>query len=140
MCAIEMNTTLRKLLLLISCTFVFVRAEAQYNRMPLEDMVNAIKSNRVSDMTKYFDNFVPVTINNNQTIYSRNQAEVVLRDFFDKNTPRDFNTQYNGSPDNTSKFLIGYFDATNCSKFNVYILIRLKDGNYIVQDFKLNKE
>jgi len=127
-------------MLLITCTFVFFTAEAQYNRTPLEDMVNAIKNNRVTDMAKYFDNFVPVTINNNQAIYSHNQAEVVLRDFFDKNVPKDFNTQDNGSPDNTSKFLIGSFDALNGSKFNVYILMKMKDGNYILQDLKLNKE
>jgi uncharacterized protein DUF4783 len=140
MCAIEMNHTFKKLVFLVTCTFVFFGAQAQYNRTPIEDMSNAIKNNRVADIAKYFDNFVPVTINNNQAIYSRNQAEVVLRDFFDKNTPKDFNTQDNGSPDNTSKFLIGNFNATNGSKFNVYILIKMKDGNYILQDIKLNKE
>ena len=120
--------------------FVFFASQAQYNRTPIEDMSNAIKNNRVADIAKYFDNFVPVTINNNQAIYSRNQAEVVLRDFFDKNTPKNFNIQDNGSPDNTSKFLIGNFDATNGGKFNVYILIKMKDGNYILQEIKLNKE
>lgn len=91
------------------------------------------------DMEKYFDNFVPITLNGNQAIYSRNQAEVVLRDFFDKNTPRDFNAMENGAPDNNSKFMIGTFDSQN-AKFNVYILMKLKDGNYIIQDLRLNKE
>lgn len=140
MCAIEMKPTLKKLLLLTTCTFVLFTARAQYNANPLEDMVNAIKNNRVADMMKYFDNFVPVTINNVQAIYSRNQAEVVLKDFFDKNTPKGFNTMENGAPDNTSKFLIGNFDAVSGSKFSVYVLMKLKDGSYIVQDLKVNKE
>ncbi len=134
-----MNNTLKKLLLSISCTLLFFTGQAQNSRSPLEDMVNAIKNDRVLDMVKYFDNFVPITLNNNQAIYSRNQAEVVLHDFFEKNTPRDFNTMENGSPDNNSKFMIGTFDSQN-AKFNVYVLMKMKDGNYIIQDLRINKE
>ena len=142
MCAIEMNTTFKKLILSIFCVLVYGASQAQYasNRTPLEDMVNAIKNDRVADMSKFFDNFVPITINNAQSIYSRNQAEVVLKDFFDKNIPKQFDVMDNGSPDNASKFIIGNLTATNGIKYNVYILIKLKDGNYVLQDFRLNKE
>ena len=112
----------------------------QSTRTPLEDMVNAIRNDRVADMVKYFDNFVPLTINNNQSIYSHNQAEVILKDFFDKNATREFTVMDNGSPDNYSKFIIGSLTAINGIKFNVYILMRLKDGNYMLQDLRLNKE
>jgi hypothetical protein len=140
MCAIEMKHYLKKLLLSVSCLLVFSASQAQGTRTPLEDMVNAIRNDRVGDMTKYFDNFVPLTINNAQSIYSRNQAEVVLKDFFDKNIPKDFQVLDNGSPDYASKFIIGNLMAANNIKYNVYILIKLKDGNYVLQDFRLNKE
>lgn len=142
MCAIGMINTYKKLLLLGYCMFVFLGAHAQStgNGTPLEDMVNAVKNDRVTDIFKYFDNFVPLTINNAQSMYSRNQAEVVLKDFFDKNIPKEFDVTDNGSPDNTSKFIIGNLTATNAIKYNVYILIKLKDGNYIVQDLRFNKE
>ena len=103
-------------------------------------MANAIKSARVSDMVKYFDNFVPITINNSQTVYSHNQAEVVLRDFFEKNVPRDFTVMDNGSPDRTSKFLIGTLTDAKSVKYSVYILMKFKDGNYILQELRMNKE
>ena len=103
-------------------------------------MANAIKSNRVSDIVKYFDNFVPITINNNQAVYSHNQAEVVLRDFFDKNIPKDFTVMDNGSPDKYSKFMIGTLTDMKSIKYSVYILMKYKDGNYILQEIRLNKE
>lgn len=134
-----MKQTLKKLILLVNFTLGVFIAEAQNNRSPLEDMVNAIRNNRVTDMVKYFDNIVPITINNNQAIYSHNQAEVVLRDFFDKNNPKDFVVMDNGSPNNTSKFLIGSF-ATPQGKYNVYILLKMKDSNYLLQEIRLNKE
>jgi hypothetical protein len=142
MCAIGMINTYKKLLLLCFCMFVFlgVRAQSSGNGTPLEDMVNAIKNDRITETFKYFDNFVPLTINNAQSMYSKNQAEVVLKDFFDKNIPRQFDVTDNGSPDNASKFIIGNLTANNGIKYNVYILMKMKDGNYILQDFRLNKE
>jgi hypothetical protein len=139
MCAIEMRRYLKKLLLSVSCILVFFTGHAQSGRTPIEDMVNAIKNNRVADMEKYFDTFVPITINNSQTLYSHNQAEVVLKDFFDKNNPRDFTVMDNGSPDNTSKFVIGSFNTPQGAKYNVYILMRLK-GSFVLQDIRFNKE
>ncbi len=106
----------------------------------MEDMVNAIKNNRVEDMVKYFDNIVPITINNTQSIYSKNQAEVVLKDFFEKNIPKDFLVMDNGSPNNSSKFIIGSLVTPSGTKYNVYILMKLKNSDYMLQEIKMNKE
>ncbi len=127
---------------LLSITFILLlfTAKGQSSRSPMEDMVNAIRTDRVVDMVKYFDNFVPITINNNQQIYSHNQAQVVLQDFFDKNSARDFVIMDNGSPDNTSKFLIGSFTEPNGTKYSVYILMKTKAGDYMLQELRLNKE
>lgn len=131
---------MKNFILLVTCTFFLLTGYAQSNRSPMEDVVNAIKNNRIEDMSKYFDNIVPVTINNTQTIYSRNQAEVVLKDFFDKNLPKDFLIMDNGSPNTTSKFIIGTLLTPAGAKYNVYILMKQKDSNYYLQDIRLNKE
>lgn len=133
-----MNLNFKKFILLVSCTLVFFTVQAQVSASPLEDVVNAIRNNRVTDLARYFDNFVPITINNKQEVYSHNQAEVVLKDFFDKHNPRDFTVMDNGSPDNTSKFVIGSFTSSGV-KYNVYILMKLK-GSFLLQDIRFNKE
>ncbi len=139
MCVSVMNNFIKKIALLVNFTLVFFTVQAQNNGSPLEDMVNALKNDRVAEMDKYFDSFVPITINNVQAIYSHNQANIVLKDFFEKNNPKDFTVMENGAPDNSSKFLIGYFTTPAGAKYNVYILMRLK-GSFYIQDFKLNKE
>lgn len=132
---------MKKLALLVySFTFFFFTVQAQVSRPPMEDVVNAIKNNRIEDLSKYFDNIVPITINNSQTIYSRNQAEVVLKDFFEKNIPKDFLILDNGSPNNSSKFIIGNLLTPSGVKYNVYILMKLKDSNYLLQEIRLNKD
>ena len=131
---------MKKLLLLANFILILFTAQAQTNRPPMEDMVNAIKNNRVEDMVKYFDNIVPITINNTQSIYSRNQAEAVLKDFFEKNIPKDFQIMDNGSPNNSSKFIIGNLSTPSGVRYSVYILLKLKDSNYLLQEIKMNKE
>ncbi len=131
---------MKNFILLVSCTFLFFTIQAQTARPPMEDVVNAIKNNHIDDMSKYFDNIVPITINNTQTIYSRNQATVVLTDFFDKNIPKDFLVMDNGSPNNTSKFIIGSLITPSGTKYNVYILMKQKDNSYLLQEIRLNKE
>ena len=58
MCGIEMKNYVKKLLLLVSCTLMLFTVRAQTGATPIEDMVNAMKTNRVADMAKYFDTFV----------------------------------------------------------------------------------
>ncbi len=139
LCGSVMNKLIKNFVLLVNFTLFVFTVHAQNNASPLEDMVNALRNDRVTDMVKYFDSFVPITINNKQSIYSHNQAEIVLKDFFEKNNPKNFTVMENGSPDNSSKFVIGYFTTPAGVRYNVYILMRLK-GNFILQEMKLNKE
>ncbi|GAA4465052.1 hypothetical protein GCM10023093_16560 [Nemorincola caseinilytica] len=106
----------------------------------MEDVVNAIKTNRIEDLSRYFDNIVPITINNNQTIYSRNQAEVVLKDFFDRNVPKDLLIMDNGSPNASTKFIIGTLLTPSGVKYNIYILMKQKNMDFYLQEIRLNKE
>jgi hypothetical protein len=46
----------------------------------------------------------------------------------------------NGSPNNTSKFIIGSLITPSGSKYNVYILMKLKDATYYLQEIRMNKE
>ena len=133
---------MKKIILSITFTLLLftVYAQNNSNHSPMEDMVNAIKNDRVADMVKYFDIFVAITINNNQQVYSHNQAQLVLQDFFDKNNSKDFQIMDNGAPDNTSKFLIGSFTEPNGTKYTVFILMKLKNGDYILQELRLNKD
>lgn len=134
---IHMNNIFRKIFLTFAFLSLFVAAKAQSQ---LEDIVNGIRSDRVSDIAKYFDNIVPITINNVQNTYSRTQAEMVLKDFFNKNTPKDLIIMNSGSPNNTSKFAIGDLTTSN-GKYSIYFLLKQKDNSeYLLQEIRINKE
>ena len=136
-----MNNFYKKIVLLVSCTFLFSCVQAQSSRTSLDDMVNAIKLNRIQDVQKYMESFVTISINNAQSMYSRNQAQVVLHDFFDKNDAKDMMVMDSGAPNTSSAFVIGgYSSPSSGIKYTVYVLMRTRDGRYVLQEIRINKE
>ncbi len=133
-----MNNLLKRFILFTCSIFILSTAFAQANKQ-MDDVINAVRYNRIGEVGKYLDNFVPITINNKQSNYSQNQAQLVLNDFFSKNPPRDFSVMNSGMPNNTSKFTIADFNTPN-GKYNIYILMRQKDNSYVIKEIRINKE
>lgn len=104
----------------------------------LEDVVNNIRSGNVPAMTKYFDKIVAITMNNNQATYSGAQAEMVLKDFYNKNTIKDFTVVQSGSSSGTSKFVIGKL-TTSGGLYQVYVVMKMKDDKYMLQEIRFEK-
>ena len=53
----------------------------------IDDIASCIKGGNTKELSKYFSSTVSMTLLNDEGIYSRVQAEIILRDFFGKNTP-----------------------------------------------------
>ena len=132
-----MKSMYKRILLTITCFFLWAHANAQLS--PAEDVGNGIRIGKVSTISRYFETIVSLTINSNQTGYSKAQAEIVLTDFFNKNTPTEFLLVNSGSTNDNSHFAIGKLTTSN-GKYNVYLLFRIKDGVYTLQELRLNKE
>lgn len=108
---------------------------------PMENIVNDVRQNKIDDLARYFDNIVPITINNVQSTYSRTQAGLVLKDFFAKNVPLELTVISSGSPNATSKFAISDLTTENGVKYTLYILLKLKDNtDYYLQEIRINKK
>ena len=132
-----MRSIYKRILLTITCFLFLSTTYAQLT--PIEEVGNAIRNSKVADISKYFETIVSLTINSNQTGYSKAQAEVVLKDFFNKNAPSEFILINSGSTNDNSRFAIGKLNTTN-GRFSVYLLFRIKDGIYTLQELRLNKE
>ena len=134
-----MKNLLRNFIVLIFGMLLMQIANAQVGKSPLDDVLDAIKNNRIQEIRRYLDNFVPITINNSQSNYSHNQAQLVLSDFFNKNPAKEFMIMNTGASTNTTKFAIADFNTPN-GRYNIYILMRQKDNSYVVKEIRLNKE
>lgn len=135
-----MNKIFTILVLLISSFLVQAPALAQQNRSPVEEVVYALRNNRLQEVTRNFDNFVPISINNNASNYSRNQAEVVFNNFFEKNPIRELSVMDMGAPSASAQSMIATFSTTNGGRYTLYISIKLKDNGYTIKELRISKE
>jgi hypothetical protein len=121
------------LTLLFSFSIVLVKAQT------LEDVVNYIRNGDIGSMAKSFDDIVTITLNSNQSAYSKTQAEMVLKDFFGKNVVKEFVVMQNGTaPNNNSRYAIGNL-TTSTGTFQLYILLKLKDNAFVLHEIRFEK-
>jgi hypothetical protein len=124
--------------IILTIGFVFLFAGGVSAQSALQDVSDGVRTGNVDAISAYFDNMVPLTINNNQGAYSKQQAEMVLKDFFSRNTPKEFMVANSGSS-NGAKFVIGDMTTTAGLKYSVYILLKEKEHVYYLQELRLNK-
>lgn len=124
----------RTILTILLSTFLLVSAKAQV----LEDVANNIRSANVPGLTKYFDKIVAITMNNNQATYSSAQAEMVLKDFYNKNVVKDFVIVQSGASGSTSKYVIGKL-TTSGGTYQLYIVLKMKDEKYMLHEMRFEK-
>ncbi|WP_343847998.1 DUF4783 domain-containing protein [Algoriphagus jejuensis] len=85
-------------------------------------VISALESGSSSDLARFFDSSISMNINGQQGEYSKNQAEIVLRDFFKKNPSLGFSIVFqNENPGSLSTYIGEY--SSNPGKFQVFIKV-----------------
>jgi len=99
----------------------------------------ALKAGDASGISRYFGPSVDITINSSTSTYSRTQGELVLRDFFAKNTVHAFNVQHSSnSSGRPATFTIGYLN-TNNGRYKVYMWLKPRDRGYVLKEIRFEK-
>jgi hypothetical protein len=123
------------LLLSLTCTFTVSGFADVFT-----DIANAIRSGEAKAITNFCGNTVNLTILNQEDVYSRAQAEQVLKSFFAKNTPRSFTIVHKGGSKEGSKYAIGSMVSSQGLKFRVYLLFKQTAGGETLQEIRFEKE
>jgi hypothetical protein len=103
----------------------------------MAEVVNMVSGNNIGNVVKYFDNVVDITINDNQSTYSKAQAEMVMKNFFDKNNVSGFQVKYKGvAPNDESFYLIGDLSTKGRGVYRVYFFFKQKGKGHVLQEMK----
>jgi hypothetical protein len=117
--------------LLISFSVLFAQTE--------ENITAALKTGNSKEIAKYFGANVNLKILNQEDIYSKNQAELILKDFFTKNTVKNYIPKHNGTSKNGSQYTIGVL-STNNGNFRVYYFLKKNTDGIQIQEFRIEVE
>ena len=105
-----------------------------------EEISNAIRSGNTKEVVKYFDANVDLTILTQEDVYSKAQAELIIKDFFTKNTPKSFTLLHKGTSKEGAMYAIGNLVTTQGSTFRTYFFIKQNAGKYYIKELRFEKE
>lgn len=100
-------------------------------------IINAIKSGDSTEVAKYFDNTVEITLPDKSNSYSKSQAELVLSEFFKNNPVKKFEMIHQGE-NAGSQYCIGNLTTAN-GLFRTTIYTKLKGHRQLIQELRFEQ-
>ncbi|WP_192347579.1 DUF4783 domain-containing protein [Algoriphagus sp. Y33] len=125
---------------LIVSIFLFVQSPVSEidTLNSIDTVVSAIENGSSSDLAKYFDSSISLNINGLQGDYSKNQAELVLRDFFKKNPPQGFSLVFRSENNPSLSSYIGDYQTVE-GVFKAFIKISQQASDFKIYSLEFVK-
>jgi hypothetical protein len=101
-------------------------------------VASALRSGNASALAAYFNSTVDLTLPGSEGTYSRSQAELIVKGFFNMNKPSDFTIQHKGSSGEGSQFCIGLLSTDN-GDFRTYFLIKTISQQSVVTQLQFEE-
>ncbi len=106
----------------------------------VDDVTMAFKSADQRLLSKYFANKIEITLLDQSNVFSKSQAELVMKDFFSKYDPIDFQILYKNNPTNdAARFAIGQLE-TRTGRFRIYFILKSSENNIYLQEMRFEQE
>jgi peptide methionine sulfoxide reductase MsrA len=99
----------------------------------------AMKAGSAKALTSYCNNTVEIRMDGESANYSRIQAEVILKNFFEKHEPVSFNYTHQGSSPEGLQYTIGTYTHASGS-FRVVMFIKKTGNEYKIDTINFSKE
>lgn len=95
----------------------------------IDPIITAIQGGSSSELARFFNPTISLNINGQQGEYSRNQAEIVLKDFFKKNPPLEFSLVFKNENQSSVSTYIGEY-ASGQSSYKVFIKVSQVESSF----------
>jgi len=103
-----------------------------------EAIINAISTGNSAALAGYFNTSLEVAILDKEDFYSKQQAELIMKDFFIRNTPSSFTILHKGGKEG-SQYAIGKL-VTSGGNFRVTILVKVKENKSLIHQLRFEKD
>lgn len=105
-----------------------------------DGIIGAIKAGNSKELAKFFNTNIELIILDKEGVYSKPQAELILKDFFSKNVPSQdrFLKLHEGGKD-ASKYVIGTLITTK-GRYRVYYLMKSLNNELSIHNFRIEDD
>jgi hypothetical protein len=105
-----------------------------------EDIANAIRSGDARQISTFIGSNIDLTIIDKENVYSKAQAEFILKDFFSKNTPKSFVILHKGASPEGTQYAIGKLTTGNGKTFRCSFYLKNNAGKTFLQELRIEVE
>ena len=105
-----------------------------------DDVANALRSGDYRQLASYFGSSVDLTVSSQEDVYSKAQAELIVKDFFSKNPPKSFTLLHKGSSREGTVYGIGKMQSTNGKVYRTSFFLKMASGKYLIQELRFETE
>ena len=99
----------------------------------------SIRTGDAHGIALHFDKNVDIKTDDKAVSYSKNQAELVLREFFVRIMPRTFNIIHRGSSAKGARYIIGTLESAQ-GNYRCFVYIRDMNGRQLIQEMSFEKQ
>ena len=100
----------------------------------LDDVINALRNGNATELTRYIDDNIEISLPDKSNSYSRAQAAVILQDFFNTNGVKNFAVTHKGD-NKGSQFCIGNLQ-TRSGTYRTTVFMKTKNGKQVVKEIR----
>jgi hypothetical protein len=124
---------MRKILFLATVVIAFIMS-AFKPITGLEDVINALKGGNAEELSRYIDDNIEISLPDKSDNYSRTQAVMVLKDFFNNNGVTGFEVQFKGE-NGGGQYCIGNL-KTKSGVYRTTVFMKSKEGKQVIKEIR----
>ena len=119
---------------ILTCAAFFVMTSAFKPISGIDDVINALRTGNATEMAKYIDENVELSLPDKSDSYSKAQAIMILKDFFANNDVTGFDAKHKGD-NGGNQFCIGTL-RTKSGNYRTTIFMKTKNGRQSVKEIR----
>lgn len=119
------------------CITAFGISSFQNANDVIKKVTTALQNGNLQDLSKFFNKTVELEILGDENFYSISQAELLLKDFFEKNKPSKFVVNHQGTKDATS-YAIGTLTTTK-GNLRVSFFMKTEQNQTLIHQFRIEQ-
>ena len=104
------------------------------SRVGIDEVISAMRSGNSSQVARFFDASVELSMPDKSNSYSKSQAELVLKDFFATNAVKGFEVIHKGE-NAGSQYCIGTL-VTKTGSYRTTIFMKQKGDGQVLQELR----
>lgn len=117
--------------LLLGVTLLLSSFATQTN---IDGVITALRSGNSSELSKYFDDNVDITLPDKSDSYSKAQAQLIVRDFFRNNGVKGFELRHKG--DSPGGHYCSGTLQTSAGNFRTNVFMKNKNGKEVLKEIR----